>query len=104
MVELNEVYVQKVKFQKLKKAIDINEVDIDCILVLQKYSFKKISSSIVLVMWFIRVDDLIGKDVRVVHNEKYMITKIKRGIYDNLKLTFMMTQDHKKKLDFERIQ
>lgn len=66
--------------------------------------FKKISSSIVLVMWFIRVDDLIGKDVRVVHNEKYMITKIKRGIYDNLKLIFMMTQDHKKKLDFERIQ
>ena len=62
---------------------------------------KKISSSIVLV---IRVDDLIGKDVRVVHNEKYMITKIKRGIYDNLKLIFMMTQDRKKKLDFERIQ
>lgn len=104
MVELNEVYVQKVKFQKLKKAIDINKVDIDCIFVLQKYSFKKISSSIVLVMWFIRVDDLIGKDVRVVHNEKYMITKIKRGIYDNLKLIFMMTQDRKKKLDFERIQ
>ena len=50
MVELNEVYVQKVKFQKLKKAIDINKVDIDCIFVLQKYSFKKISSSIVLVM------------------------------------------------------
>ena len=41
MVELNEVYVQKVKFQKLKKAIDINEVDIDCVFVLQKYSFKK---------------------------------------------------------------
>lgn len=33
-----------------------------------------------------------------------MITKIKRGIYDNLKLIFMMTQDRKKKLDFERIQ
>ena len=33
-----------------------------------------------------------------------MITKIKRGIYDNLKLIFMMTQDHQKKLDFGRIQ
>ena len=31
MVELNEVHVQKVKFRKLKKTIDINEVDIDCI-------------------------------------------------------------------------
>ena len=49
MLNFPEIYIEKCKFQASKGIIDINDVDIEHILILNKYSIRKNILSISLV-------------------------------------------------------